>query len=1722
MSGSYRPRTPNINLSPNIRANRAADPGSAFDIYLKRAEGASPSVLAERTGATQGEVQRRALQPNYEAYQTTAQLAGVEDSKDKPALMTALEFIARPGSALVGAMSGFRGETIYRPGESPDEVARGELNTAAARRFREGLSGEQYYSWSMVGPTAKRLSEEESFPGYAGAANLAKGIVLDTVFDPITYLSFGGSIMGRAVAARRVSSEANRILRSYVEDATFDAERFLRNNIDSPRAPISARGVSNRYQNLARRQSLNEDLPQGVRDIYGKARFQPTNNVDEVFTQSRLIDDEIFQWYDKFDDIKNMRLTAWTREIALETMPDIAAAQYHLRSAAGLRRWAINTFGDDTGNAFFTSLPHDIQGGIRIRAPFLRSLDGDAIATKPIFGAGRLGDGLEKLGIKTLNQFWNAAESTRDTIRAVLHAVPGSRHLMFKGRAGEQLADALLGATGKRYRFFYNDEGSFRLFGKKTGAYVDYVDYAAFDKGVHAAMGRAQHFNSQQERMHYVATGVLQGALQNKSPAEQRKVAEAFWDYLGDRIRMKTDWEGLAQGRSLTPAEEAAIRPAWLFAQMMDDYGAEAVAITKNSRRAVRSLNNYAPRRQRAAERRRRSDETMSGFGPAGSPVDDAFRQRTHDVSVYDLSEEGNVVSLRFKGPHQSFRLNNGVYEEKYLTDPVAAMADYINNVTRTIDDLRLASILDESGIWTRQQRRAFQTFDENIIEEDLVRLIGSRDGKVTGRIERLRQRLVDDFDLLDDKGQVVRRVEDMSPKRIEELGAFLADEATVRGAVSPHSMHLYNMVPDQPGVYVNPVDNTRLVHRAGVFEVFDHRNQRILDDAGQPLIFKSKQQAELALKENPDILAARVALYNNKVAVDFSNLTKAMDDVFKNRPRQWGSMFYEIDKKYADGLIDAPTHHGLKESMLRRAFENLEFMGMGGEIREPIKGTTETRLVRAGARNIEYKPLESIIDYATKNELANLNNVVVGSTRQRTTQRDIQARVLEHLGEVYAPQATAESVSRMFEVYRSPETVGRFLWETVYLPYFSMIKAQLTLLRGTGFVARNLLGGSYNNWINGVGVEQTTAAAEVIGARILARSQFQKKYGQNWYLRQDLDPATAESELHQLFLGNLRKKYKDNSGTFIEGMNDAEALIELWSAAFNNGAVGASRSTRLATEIGVFGPSTRGSAWDATTSAQRRKMLGQYVETLGDATSTIDVIPRSQQHFWVKGMNWLGTENPIIRNVMGPLQSTSEDYLRFAAYLKGVKELGLEPLETGLRGYGASQWVKATQFDYADLSYFEQAYLKNIMPFYIWTRNNIPMQLRAFIHQPGRIQSAYRIHRNLGMVFSDDEGNGPRPDYLDMGMMNLLPDRVTEKLPDWLRPQGLVAYGPAHMDPMIDANRWFNIPGRGRKANPLNWINKREFAQNINPLINTIYEAFVSPLDQGVDYSGRGYSNAPGWANNPVVRNIPGLTRIDYSEPDQPLEMNRTGRAVITSAFPLMQHMERYLNIPGLISLGDERQQGRTLTTLVSAIAGLPVATVDAYQFGGQMQRDTERLKRYLEEEFGDTAQYRKDMVHRLLSRGAPLEFIEQLDIANLPRDEVDVLRAQHAWELYRLWSWMIENGVPEEDVLAVMWIYTPEGSGSRDLIQAIWDAVPGMAAGRAGYRPLDGTRTVMPATDARDLRRMFDSAPATPSELEVLGYTQADVDRMSDDDKIRLVLVPLLNLRGLSGDVR
>lgn len=113
-----------------------------------------------------------------------------------------------------------------------------------------------------------------------------------------------------------------------------------------------------------------------------------------------------------------------------------------------------------------------------------------------------------------------------------------------------------------------------------------------------------------------------------------------------------------------------------------------------------------------------------------------------------------------------------------------------------------------------------------------------------------------------------------------------------------------------------------------------------------------------------------------------------------------------------------------------------------------------------------------------------------------------------------------------------------------------------------------------------------------------------------------------------------------------------------------------------------------------------------------------------------VKGVgNWKAGINPVNQqNYLFQLNKKIgkgiENNARMAHYLSKISE-GLSPEK-------AAESVKKYLFDYGDLTDFEKNIMKRAIPFYTWTRKNLPLQLESLITQPAKFALPHKIITEL------------------------------------------------------------------------------------------------------------------------------------------------------------------------------------------------------------------------------------------------------------------------------------------------------------------------------------------------------------------------------------------------------
>jgi len=144
----------------------------------------------------------------------------------------------------------------------------------------------------------------------------------------------------------------------------------------------------------------------------------------------------------------------------------------------------------------------------------------------------------------------------------------------------------------------------------------------------------------------------------------------------------------------------------------------------------------------------------------------------------------------------------------------------------------------------------------------------------------------------------------------------------------------------------------------------------------------------------------------------------------------------------------------------------------------------------------------------------------------------------------------------------------------------------------------------------------------------------------------------------------------------------------------------------------------------------------GQYS---GDIARTVEDV--------LKGGSYnpftLSTKNPILRGGFKVGQAI-EDNARIALFI--------DSLNKGKNFDEAASQVRKYLFDYGDLSPFERSTLKRLMPFYTWSRKNLPLQLEALVRHPDKVNKLNLARENIQFE-TDVPDIEDVPDYIRSAM---------------------------------------------------------------------------------------------------------------------------------------------------------------------------------------------------------------------------------------------------------------------------------------------------------------------------------------------------------------------------------
>lgn len=553
---------------------------------------------------------------------------------------------------------------------------------------------------------------------------------------------------------------------------------------------------------------------------------------------------------------------------------------------------------------------------------------------------------------------------------------------------------------------------------------------------------------------------------------------------------------------------------------------------------------------------------------------------------------------------------------------------------------------------------------------------------------------------------------------------------------------------------------------------------------------------------------------------------------------------------------------------------------------------------------------------------------------------RAVDAVLPPEVDQTYAPDVMAEAVEKLFRVSRQADPdLGKFV-DNVYRPYFNFFKTTATVGRGYGYDARNVMGGIWNNWIAGVTADDHQMSARLVMAKReghrravadMASEMAESRGVTEREARRLLDGTEIENRIEQHLADTLADV------TVADGVSlyDVHRMMEDNQVSMFN---------RLQEGLGDAVQSGNVSAF-----------------TRGEAPINLfgGVDPDSLNRVQ-RGLNSFMSDGPTgswFRH-KGRVAETSESYIRGAAFIRGAREYG-----TADGGQSAGLLAKGLHFDYDDLSDFEQTWLRGFaVPFWTWTKNNVPLQFRALVKNPGLMNRAGHFHGAVEQTIGSDE-DGIVPEWM-RGRFGFVSDIDLGPL------SGGNPLVVGMENSAVDLNRWLRVGRPGEIAEGVS----RELVNSLSPAISVPIEAGLGiNMFTGASHRADG-AEAPGWYRALGLDRLPGMGwEGDEGERRAPEALI----GAVENTLPPVGLLERHIGgALGLAGVGNqERSAERLGTTLLSNWAAMPVSTLSPRQETAELLSRDRRISRRLTR--ADVSPAERERVQELLSAGWPPEMV-------------------------------------------------------------------------------------------------------------------------------------------------
>jgi hypothetical protein len=601
-----------------------------------------------------------------------------------------------------------------------------------------------------------------------------------------------------------------------------------------------------------------------------------------------------------------------------------------------------------------------------------------------------------------------------------------------------------------------------------------------------------------------------------------------------------------------------------------------------------------------------------------------------------------------------------------------------------------------------------------------------------------------------------------------------------------------------------------------------------------------------------------------------------------------------ETIKALLSNINDMDPEHLKVIGNLMRVLRNS--LAEGEKFGVTVKTGTRKRLLNRKTLTVKRS------DYATADQLVAEGKYAVGGNNRTV-------RLPESMTNMYADEAVKDAVERYFKVETgAAHSSIRKFYEGVYKPWYTVFRTYATIGRPGGYHVRNQIGASWNNWLGDVTVQDHTLAAKALLMVHRADAKAQEALGRALKgeahgLPQELDGYVQDAL--RAAQGRSTGVYDDITPYLAQRIADYDmakfkvgdyTLADVYHGAVGQGII---RKDRLMDELAQSASDDPYILADALANPGKRNVFQSKA--------------RSELTGLERGVNASVNFAPV--RMSGTAAEQQENFVRLAAFVSGAKRFGMDD-----GGEAAGYFSKALQFDYQDLSDFERDVLKNIIPFYTWTRRNVPLQFYSLFYQPGKFNTLDYVQGEAQNAF------GAKGD--DGGMANLVPSWMQDKM-------GFVSdlnpFGSS--DPMVigletpaaDLNRYL---GFGNLGDVMGKIGNQVLGAT-NPLIKTTMEtATNTDTFTGNQFPKQG---------EPTAFGLP-VPFLGYQGPDGSQRIDSRWGNIGKDLLPPVGVLQKVL---GLGSNSD-----RYATNMASTFLGAPVSTLTPQQSMAEMYSRTDTLE--------------------------------------------------------------------------------------------------------------------------------------------------------------------------------